>query len=143
MKRPHKIVFATDTPGHTAGYYVVARGLREAGFEVVTTGAQMPTDAAEAALQEDAEILAIRVMDKDPTTIGEAVLRELQLADIAQLPVLMGGIISRKDAEKLKAIGIAGVFPPGSKLSDIVMRAYECVGETYKEHDADSTARRR
>ena len=57
--RPIRILFASDTSGHTAGYHVVARGLRDAGFEVILAGRQLPAESASAALQEGADLVAI------------------------------------------------------------------------------------
>ncbi|MPZ23516.1 MAG: methylmalonyl-CoA mutase [Dehalococcoidia bacterium] len=128
QQRPHRILLAADTPGHTAGYHVVSRGLRDAGFEVIMVGPQMPAEAVTAALQEDADILAIRVMDRDPIAVAEEIIKNLQEAGIEELPVFMGGIIGRRQATQLEAMGIRGVFPPGSKIIDIVQRANECVG---------------
>jgi methylmalonyl-CoA mutase, C-terminal domain len=137
QKRQYKVLFATDTPGHTAGYYVVAQGLRDAGFEVITTGQQMPEQAVSAAIEEDADILAFRIMDRDPVEIGGAVLNQLKASGAESTPVLIGGIIVKKDVAKLRDMGIAGVFPPGSRLPDIVKRAFECVGESHEGSDAN------
>jgi methylmalonyl-CoA mutase cobalamin-binding domain/chain len=128
VKRPYKVLFASDTAGHTAGYYVVSRAFRDAGFEVVLVNQLMPKEAATAALDEGADILAYRVMDRDPIVMGEEILRKLEELGVSDLPVLMGGIMSQRDAKQLRSLGIAGVFPPGSKLSDIVATAYRCVG---------------
>ncbi|MBI5947554.1 MAG: cobalamin B12-binding domain-containing protein [Chloroflexi bacterium] len=125
-----RIVFASDTSGHTMGYHVVARGLRDAGFEVIMTGRQLPAEAASSALDEDAEIVAYRVMDRDPVEVVGALLEALRDRGIGDRPVLVGGIISRADADKLREAGVAGVFGPGSKLRDIAECARTAVAAT-------------
>ena len=117
---PRRILFATDTSGHSMGYHVVARALRDAGFEVIMTGRQLPNEAITAALQEDADLNALRTMDRDPVVVGQALLDARHREGLDDRPVLMGGIINRKEAETLRAAGVAGVFGPGSKLEDIV-----------------------
>ena len=127
--RPIRILFACDTSGHTAGYHVVARGFRDAGFEVILTGRQLPSESASAALQEAADLVAVRIMDRDPLEHVTAILDAMRGAGIGDVPLLVGGIIAKRDAEKLRAMGVAGVFGPGSKLSAIVECARSAVGE--------------
>ena len=115
-----RVLFASDTSGHTIGYHVVARGMRDAGFDVILTGRMLPNEAAMTALQEDVDLLAIRIMDRDPIEYVEAMLAALRESGADLMPILVGGIIAKRDAEKLRAMGIVGVFRPGSKLSDIV-----------------------
>lgn len=118
--RPIRIVFACDTSGHTAGYHVVARGFRDAGFEVVLAGRQLPSESASVAVQEAADLVAIRIMDRDPVEHVTAILEEMRAAGIGDVPLLVGGIIAKRDADKLLEMGVAGVFRPGAKLSAIV-----------------------
>ena len=125
--RQLRVVFASDTPGHTAGYHVVARALRDAGFEVILTGQQMPDALVATALEEDADLVAYRVMDRDPAELVSALLTGMRAQGIGEVPVLVGGIIGKRDAEKLRKAGVAGVFRPGSKLSAIVDCAREAV----------------
>jgi methylmalonyl-CoA mutase cobalamin-binding domain/chain len=125
--RPIRILFASDTSGHTAGYHVVARGFRDAGFEVILAGRQLPAESASAALQEGADLVAIRIMDRDPVEHVTAVLEAMRAVGIGDVPLLAGGIIARHDAETLQAIGVAGVFRPGAKLSAIVECARNAV----------------
>ncbi|MET0152858.1 MAG: cobalamin-dependent protein [Candidatus Binatia bacterium] len=125
--RPIRVLFACDTSGHTAGYHVVARGLRDAGFEVILAGRQLPSESASAALQEGADVIAIRIMDRDPVEHVTAILEAMRAAGIGEVPLLAGGIIAKRDAEKLVAMGVAGVFRPGSKLSAIVECARNAV----------------
>ena len=127
---PRRVLFASDTSGHSMGYHVVARGLRDAGFEVIMTGRQLPAEAVQAAVQEDADVLAFRTMDRDPVAVGTALLGAMRDQEAFDGPLLMGGIINREEADALRAAGVAGVFGPGSKLVDIVTCARKAVGDT-------------
>lgn len=102
------------------GYHVVARGLRDGGFEVIMTGRQLPAELARSAADEDADLVAYRIMDRDPVAAVESLLQALAEQGAAGLPVLVGGIVGPADAERLRGAGVVGVFGPGSKLSDIV-----------------------
>lgn len=115
-----RIFFASDTSGHTIGYHVVARGFRDAGFEVILAGRLLPDEAVKAAAEEGADVLAIRIMDRDPVEYVTALVERMRAIGVADMPVLVGGIVGKRDAEKLRELGVAGVFRPGSKLADIV-----------------------
>ncbi|GBD14490.1 putative methylmalonyl-CoA mutase large subunit [bacterium HR25] len=123
MERPIRVLLASDTPGHTAGYYVVARGLRDAGLEVIASGYMEPPVAAEAAVQEDVDCIGYRIMDKDPVTLVSSLLEHLERLGAREIPVVVGGIIPRPLHSELERLGVAGIFPPGSRLADIV----ECI----------------
>ena len=64
-----RFLLACDTSGHTAGYYVVAQGLRDAGMEVITLGHSEPAGVADAALQEDVDFIGYRISDRDAVTL--------------------------------------------------------------------------
>ena len=115
-----RIFFASDTSGHTIGYHVVARGFRDAGFEVILAGRLLPDEAVKAAAEEGADVLAIRIMDRDPLEYVTALVERMRAIGVADMPVLVGGIVGKRDADKLREMGVAGVFRPGSKLADIV-----------------------
>ncbi|MEE9278176.1 MAG: cobalamin-dependent protein [Dehalococcoidia bacterium] len=126
---PQRILFASDTSGHSVGYHVVARAFRDAGFEVIMTGRQLPAEAAAAAVHEDAALVAFRTMDRDPVAVGKALLDAMRHEGLDDRPVLMGGIINKAEAEALRAAGVAGVFGPGSKLSEIVACARDSIAD--------------
>jgi len=115
-----RILFASDTSGHTIGYHVVARGFRDAGFEVIVSGRLLPSEAVKAAAEEGVDLLAIRIMDRDPIEYVTALLDSMSASGIGDTPVLVGGIIGKRDADKLREMGVVGVFRPGAKLADIV-----------------------
>jgi len=119
-QRELRFLLVADSPGHTTGYYVVAKALREAGVEVILGGYQQPSGIVEAAAQEDVDYIGYRIMDREPLIVVErlmALLRERGLEDVR---VVVGGIVSRKDVPRLKALGVGAVFRPGTRLQDIV-----------------------
>jgi methylmalonyl-CoA mutase C-terminal domain/subunit len=111
--------------GHSAGYYTLLRGLRDAGIEVVAGGFQTPRAIARVARDEDVDVVAFRVMDGDPVIlVGEllAALEEVGLGDVA---VVVGGIVTAAEATTLRAWGVTGVFGPGTPLAEIVRHVRE------------------
>jgi methylmalonyl-CoA mutase C-terminal domain/subunit len=107
--------------GHDRGAKVIARALRDAGMEVIYTGLrQTPEQIAAAALQEDADVVGLSILSGAHNHIVPrlmALLKEKQLDDVM---VIIGGIIPDVDVPKLKALGIKGVFLPGTPMQDIV-----------------------
>ena len=115
-----KILLATDTAGHTTGYYVVARGLRDAGFEVVLGGHLVPRRIAEVAVQEDADVIGYRIMDGAPEILVPMLMASLKTHGAAGIPVIVGGIVSPRLMPRLKELGVRAVFTPGTPLPTIV-----------------------
>ena len=107
--------------GHDRGAKVVARALRDAGFEVVYTGLfQTPVQVAEAALQEDADAVGLSVLSGAHMTLIPKVVDELHDRGLDDVLVFAGGIIPDDDREALTRAGVSGVFTPGAPLADIV-----------------------
>ena len=115
-----RFLLVADTPGHTTGYYVVARALREAGIEVILGGFQQPSGIVEAAAQEDVDYIGYRIMDREPRIVVSLLMERLKERGLEHVQVVVGGIIPRQDIPKLKAMGVGEVFRPGAKLTDIV-----------------------
>jgi methylmalonyl-CoA mutase C-terminal domain/subunit len=107
--------------GHDRGAKVVARALRDAGFEVVYTGLhQTPEMIANAAVQEDVDAVGLSIMSGAHNTLFPAVLDELKKRGADDVVVFGGGIIPEGDVERLKSAGVRGVFTPGTTLEAIV-----------------------
>lgn len=107
--------------GHDRGAKVVARGLRDAGMEVIYTGLhRSPVQIAEAALQEDAAVVGLSVLSGAHTTLVPKVVAALQERGMDDVLVVVGGIIPDGDVVTLEADGVAKVFGPGSRVEDIV-----------------------
>ncbi len=114
-----RFLLASDTSGHTAGFYVVAQGLRDAGMEVIALGHSEPAGVAEAALQEDVDFIGYRIADRDPLALVSALRAAMADRDISHVPIVVGGIIRQEAVPILKEMGVVGVFGPGSRLPDI------------------------
>jgi methylmalonyl-CoA mutase C-terminal domain/subunit len=107
--------------GHDRGAKVVARGLRDAGMEVVYTGLhQTPDRIAEAALQEDVQVVGLSVLSGAHNALVPRVKQALVERGLDDVVILVGGIIPSADVESLVTDGVAGVFPPSSRIEDIV-----------------------
>ena len=107
--------------GHDRGAKVVARALRDAGFEVIYTGLhQTPEMIASAAVQEDVDAVGLSIMSGAHNTLFPAVIQELQKRGANDILVFGGGIIPDDDVERLRAAGVKGVFRPGTALQSIV-----------------------
>ena len=107
--------------GHDRGAKAIARGLRDAGFEVVYTGVhQTPEQIAVAASQEDVDIVGLSCLSGAHVHLFGEVVRRLKEKGASDIPVIGGGIIPREDIPKLKELGIEEVFLPGTNLSRIV-----------------------
>ncbi|MEX1020186.1 MAG: cobalamin B12-binding domain-containing protein, partial [Litorilinea sp.] len=101
--------------GHDRGAKVVARALRDAGFEVIYTGIrQTPQMIAEAALQEDVDVVGLSILSGAHMTLCPRVVDLLRAQGQAHVVVLVGGIIPPEDAEQLRAAGIHAIFGPGT-----------------------------
>lgn len=107
--------------GHDRGAKVVARALRDAGFEVIYSGLrQTPEMIAETALQEDVDLVGLSILSGAHMTLFPRILKLLQEKGLGGIPVLAGGIIPDEDFPALKEMGIAGIFGPGTSTQEIV-----------------------
>src|SRR5579859_3305910 len=107
--------------GHDRGAKVVARALRDAGFEVIYTGLhQTPEMIAAAAVQEDVDAVGLSIMSGAHNTLFPAVIDALRARGAGDIVVFGGGIIPEADFERLKAAGVTGVFTPGTTLESII-----------------------
>ena len=107
--------------GHDRGAKVVARALRDAGFEVVYTGLhQTPEMVAAAAVQEDVDAVGLSIMSGAHNTLFPAVIDALKQRGATDVVVFGGGIIPEGDMDRLKSAGVSGVFTPGTSLETII-----------------------
>src|SRR3990172_6990348 len=109
------IVAKPGLDGHDRGAKVIARALRDAGMEVIYTGLrQTPEQIANAALQEDADVIGLSILSGAHTTIVPklmALLKERQMDDVL---LVLGGIIPDADIQAMKELGVAEIFQPGA-----------------------------
>jgi methylmalonyl-CoA mutase C-terminal domain/subunit len=107
--------------GHDRGAKVVARALRDAGFEVIYTGLhQTPEMIAATAVQEDVDGVGLSIMSGAHNTLFPAVIDALKARGALDVVIFGGGIIPEADMQKLKEKGVAGVFTPGTTLETII-----------------------
>ena len=106
--------------GHDRGAKVIARALRDAGMEVIYTGLrQTPEQIVGAALQEDVDAVGISILSGAHMHLFPRIMQMMRESKLDDVVVFAGGIIPDADIAKLKEIGIAEVFPPGSSLEEI------------------------
>jgi methylmalonyl-CoA mutase C-terminal domain/subunit len=121
MKRRRILVAKPGLDGHDRGAKVVARALRDAGFEVIYTGLhQTPEMIAAAAVQEDVDAVGLSIMSGAHNTLFPAVIDALAKRGASDIPVFGGGIVPDEDVEGLEARGVTKIFRPGTLLADIV-----------------------
>ncbi len=107
--------------GHDRGAKVVARALRDAGMEVVYTGIrQTPEMIVEAALQEDVDVIGLSILSGAHMALFPRIMQLLREQGMEHVLVVAGGIIPDEDVPRLKEIGIAAVFGPGTSTRDII-----------------------
>jgi len=121
MRKLRVVIAKPGLDGHDRGAKVIARALRDAGMEVIYTGLrQTPEQIVSTALQEDADVIGLSILSGAHNHIAPklmALLREQGLDDVL---VLVGGIIPDVDVPKLQALGVKGVFLPGTSMQAIV-----------------------
>jgi methylmalonyl-CoA mutase C-terminal domain/subunit len=116
--------------GHDRGAKVVARALRDAGMEVVYTGIrQTPEMIAEAALQEDVDVVGLSILSGAHLELFPRVVAELRQRGVDDVLLFCGGIIPQSDIPAVQAMGFAGVFGPGTDTREIIEFVRERVPE--------------
>ncbi|HZC99584.1 MAG TPA: cobalamin B12-binding domain-containing protein [Actinomycetes bacterium] len=108
--------------GHDRGVHVVARTLRDAGFEVIYTGLRAtPEQIVRSAVQEDVDVIGLSILSGVHLPLTAEVLEALRHEEVS-IPVVVGGTIGPRDAPVLEEMGVADVFPIGSRRGEIVDR---------------------
>jgi methylmalonyl-CoA mutase, C-terminal domain len=115
--------------GHDRGAKIVARTLRDAGFEVIYTGIrQRIEDIASIAVQEDVAVVGLSILSGAHLTLTARVIEALRVADAADIAVVVGGTIPHADVPKLMSAGAAAVFPTGTPLETLVREIRQLTG---------------
>ncbi len=119
--RPIKVLIAKPgLDGHDRGAKVLARGLRDEGFEVVYTGLrQTPEMVVTAALQEDVDVVGLSILSGAHMTLVPKITRLLREEGLADVLVAVGGIIPDDDVPALAEAGVARVFGPGTTIAEV------------------------
>ncbi len=129
-KKIRVLVAKPGLDGHDRGAKVVARALRDAGMEVVYTGLrQTPEMIAEAALQEDVDVVGLSILSGAHMALAPRIMELLKANGQAQVKVFIGGIVPDEDIPRLKELGVTGVYGPGASTENIVKDIRSAVSE--------------
>ncbi|MBM4447821.1 MAG: cobalamin B12-binding domain-containing protein [Chloroflexi bacterium] len=124
MERDRKLRVLIAKPGldgHDRGARVIARGFRDAGFEVIYTGVhQTPEQIVSAAIQEDVDLVGLSCLSGAHLYLFSEVARQLKASGAGAITVIGGGIIPEEDIPRLKKAGIKNVFLPGTTIDEII-----------------------
>ncbi len=123
MNTPAKVLIAkVGLDGHDRGAKVIARAFRDAGFEVIYSGLhKTPEEIVRAAVQEDVDVLGISILSGAHNTLVPKILEGLEdYGALGDTLVLVGGTIPDEDRDRLKELGVAEVFGPGTPLGETV-----------------------
>lgn len=121
MRKLRVVIAKPGLDGHDRGAKVIARALRDAGIEVIYTGLrQTPEQIVAAALQEDADVIGLSILSGAHNHIAPKLMALLAEKGMDDVLVAIGGIIPDVDVPRLKALGIEGVFPPGTPMQEII-----------------------
>jgi methylmalonyl-CoA mutase C-terminal domain/subunit len=121
MRRLRVVIAKPGLDGHDRGAKVIARALRDAGMEVIYTGLrQTPEQIVTAALQEDADVIGLSILSGAHNHIAPRLMELLKEKGLDDVLVVIGGIIPDVDVPKLKAIGVKGIFLPGTPMQHII-----------------------
>ena len=119
-RRIRVLIAKPGLDGHDRGAKVVARGLRDAGFEVIYTGLhRSPAQIVATALDEDVDVVGLSILSGAHPQLVPAVIGGLRAAGLGDVLVVVGGIIPESDIPDLQASGVAMVFTPGTAIAEI------------------------
>ena len=120
-KKIRVVVAKPGLDGHDRGAKIIARALRDAGMEVIYTGLrQTPEMIASAALQEDADVIGLSILSGAHNHIAPRLMELLKAKGLDDVLVVIGGIIPDVDIPKLTAMGVKGIFLPGTPMQHII-----------------------
>lgn len=119
-RRVRVLIAKPGLDGHDRGAKVIALALRDAGYEVIYTGLHRTiAQIVESAIQEDVDVIGLSILSGAHIPHSESLLSQLHAAG-SHPHVIVGGNIPGKDVEKLRSLGVSGVFPTGSRFEDVV-----------------------
>src|SRR3954447_5667326 len=121
MQKIRVVIAKPGLDGHDRGAKVIARALRDAGMEVIYTGLRQTADQiVAAALQEDADVIGLSILSGAHMHICPKVMELLKAKGLDDVLVVIGGIIPDVDIPKLHAMGVKGIFLPGTPMQEII-----------------------
>lgn len=120
-RRPRVLIGKPGLDGHDRGAKVTARALRDAGMEVIYTGLrQTPEMIVEAALQEDVDAIGLSILSGAHMPLMARIMELMAENEMTDVPVFLGGIVPDDDVPRLREMGVAAVFGPGTSLDDVI-----------------------
>jgi len=129
-KKIRVLIAKPGLDGHDRGAKVICRALRDAGMEVIYSGLRRtPEEIVQAAIQEDVDIIGLSILSGAHTVLFPKIIRLLKEHEAGDIVVMAGGIIPEKDIPKMKKVGIAEIFLPGSSTQDIVRWIESRIGQ--------------
>ena len=132
-KRIRILVAKPGLDGHDRGAKVIAAALRDAGMEVIYTGLhQTPEMVAEAALQEDVDVVGVSVLSGAHMTIFPRILKLMQEKGLTDVLLTGGGIIPQKEREELEGMGVGRLFGPGTPTGEVIQYIQDWVAQRKK-----------
>jgi methylmalonyl-CoA mutase C-terminal domain/subunit len=121
MRKLRVVIAKPGLDGHDRGAKVIARALRDAGMEVIYTGLRQTAEQiVSAALQEDADVIGLSILSGAHNHIAPKLMDLLKQKGLDDVMVVIGGIIPDVDVPRLKAIGVRGIFLPGTPMQEII-----------------------
>ena len=122
INRPIRVVLTkVGLDGHDRGVKVIAQALRDAGMEVVYAGLRRtPEDIARIVLEEDADVVGLSILSGAVLPLSKRVVEILRQRDLEDVVVVVGGIVPKETVQELNALGIRGIFGPGTSLGEII-----------------------
>src|SRR6266566_5222448 len=119
MRKLRVVIAKPGLDGHDRGAKVIARALRDAGMEVIYTGLRQTPEQIAAAPQEDADVIGLSILSGAHNHIAPRLMQLLKEKGLDDVLVLIGGIIPDVDIPKLEALGVRGIFLPGTPMQKI------------------------
>ena len=138
MQKKIRFLLSRDDYYHQRGYWVLASALRDSGLEVILGGIQIPTEMVQTAIHEDVDIIGYRIMDAAPNILIPMLFEEMNQNGIPDIPVVVGGIIPKKDEHIIMEMGVKAVFHPYSPLVMITDRVKNIVQNARAERKTRS-----
>jgi len=122
QRRPIRVLMGKPgLDGHDVGAKIVSMALRDRGMEIIYTGLHTTVEQiAQIAIQEDVDVIGLSILSGAHLPIAQKLIRKLKEKGLADVPVVMGGVIPKKDIPVLKEYGIAGVCPFSTPLTEVV-----------------------
>jgi methylmalonyl-CoA mutase C-terminal domain/subunit len=133
MPRSRVLLTKSFIDSHDRAIATIALALRDAAMEVVLIDYEQPQDVVAVALQEDVDVIGVSFMSGGQVETTEQIVAELKRRNLADLPLVVGGIIRPFDVEPLEAAGVRGIFRGGVPLAEVVA-TFERLSQEYRDH---------